>query len=460
MKVLSRRAMLKGAGGIAVALPMLEAMYRPRAARAAATAQRFVVFFSANGTIMDSWQPPGAGNTFPLAAMSDILGPLQAHRDQLLVMRGLNDEISYKSPGSNPHDLAMGTMLTGSTLRVGPSGLGRAGHVVDGTVNGRSIDQAIAAGIGGTTKFSSLSLGVQSTSTILEPMVLRMSYRGPSDPVTPEDDPAKAFAALFGDTVGTQAQVLAQQKRRGTVLDAVRKDYTRLMTRLGAEDRGRLDRHVTSIRELEKQLVAPVDASKSCRGVMPTAPTVSLTPRDCIQDGRPGRCVGDFPAIGKAQMDILALALACDLTRVATLQWSTAESTVVHSWLGITGEHHLLSHDLATAPDLAKINRWYAQQFAYLLDKLTAIKEPDGTTLLDSSVVFWPNELSIGWTHDRRDLPYLIAGKGGGTLRPGRFVRYNGEPHNRLYSAFMNMFGLPNTGFGDAEFGGTLSGLA
>jgi hypothetical protein len=393
-----------------------------------------------------------------LTTLSDILSPLEAYRDQLLVMRGLNDEVSYKSPGSNPHDLAMGTVLTGAQLRVGPSGLGRAGHIIDGTAGGKSIDQAIAASIGAGSKFSSLTLGVQSTSTILEPMVLRMSYRGPSDPITPEDDPGKAFASLFGDTAASQTQLQQLQKRRKTVLDAVLQNYNQLAGKVGAEDRGRLDRHTTSIRELEKQLTV-LDTGKSCRGLTPTAPTVSLTPRDCLQDDRPARCVGDFPAIGKAQMDVMALALACDLTRVAALQWSTAESTVVHSWLGLKGEHHILSHDMASAPDLAKINKWYAEQFAYLLGKLAAVKDDDGTTLLDGSVVFWPNEMAIGWTHDRRDLPYIVAGKGGGAIRPGRFVRYNGEPHNRLHSAFLNMFGVPNTGFGDPAFGGTLTGL-
>jgi hypothetical protein len=458
MKPLKRRALLAGAGGIAVALPFLEAMTRPGAARAASAAgkaKRFITFFSANGTVLPAWQPTGGESTFVL---SDMLSPLAAHRDSLTLIRGLNNEISYKSPGSNPHDLGMGTMLTGSPMRLGPSGLGRAQHIVDGTVGGASIDQDLARRIGGSSRFSSKVLGVQSTSTILEPMVVRMSYRGPYDPVTPEDDPGKVFASLFGDSTASQDQIRLLQKRRSTVLDAVLSDYTGLMTKLGPDDRAKLDRHATSIRELEKQIttLGPADA---CHGAVPVAPTVTLTPRDCLQDTRPAKCAGDVPAIGKAQMDLLVLALACDLTRVASLQWSTAESTVVHTWLGITGEHHLMSHDAARIPDLVKINKWYAQQLAYLMDKLAAITDEEGLTLLDGSLIFWTNEIAIGDTHDRRDLAYLVAGKGNGAIKAGRSLKYTGQPHNQLLAALVNMFGFSLPGFGDPMFSGVLSGL-
>src|SRR5262249_40239548 len=161
----------------------------------------------------------------------------------------------------------------------------------------------------------------------------------------------------------SQAAVLAAQKRRGTVLDAVLADLTSLSATLGPGDKAKLDAHATSIRELEKQLLTAGNATDSCRRVTPTAPTVTLKPLACLQAARPGTCVGDFPTIGAAQLGILQLALACDLTRVATLQWSTAESTVVHAELGITNEHHLMSHDdVNNAPQLAQVNTWYAQQ--------------------------------------------------------------------------------------------------
>ncbi|HEV3191601.1 MAG TPA: DUF1552 domain-containing protein [Polyangiaceae bacterium] len=457
MKVLSRRALLRGSGGIAVALPLLDAMLSPRRARAAgAMPKRFIVFFSGNGTIMQAWAPGGTDTAF---TFSPILAPLQNHRNQLLIMRGLNNEVGYTTAGGNPHDMGMGTMLTGIGMKIGPSGLGRAGHIIDGSAGGPSIDQVIATNIGKASRFTSLSLGVQSTSTILEPMVTRMAYRGSFDPVIPQDDPGKVFASLFSNTMASQAEVLNVQKRRGTVLDAVMTDYTSLMSKLGTDDRAKLDRHVTSIRELEKQLLMP-GIGAGCGGITPMAPTVSLTPVACLQDARPAMCVGDFASIGKAQMDLMVLALACDLTRVATLQWSTAESTVVHTEIGVTKEHHLMSHDDVTNVDaLTKINTWYAQQLNYLLDQLTATKGPDGATLLDGSLVFWVNEMSRGTDHSRRDLAYVLAG-GGGALRTGRYVTFKGDPHNKLYTTFLNMFGIPATYFGDPSYTGTLTGLS
>ncbi|MDB4980448.1 MAG: uncharacterized protein JWM82_1200 [Myxococcales bacterium] len=457
MKPLARRTFLRGAGGIAVALPFLDAMARPRRARAAGVAKRFIVFFSANGTIMDKWIPGGGETDFTL---SPILAPLASHRDRLLILRGLANEVSYNTPGSNAHDLAMGTLMTATPMKLGPSGLGRANHIIDGTAGGPSIDQVIARTIGVGRRFTSLSLGVQSTSTILEPMVTKMAYRASGDPVIPEDDPARAFLALFGDTEASQMAVLNTQKRRGTVLDAVLSDLNSLSGKVGAGDKAKLDAHATSIRELEKQLVTAGSTTMSCRGITPTKPTVSLQPYACVQDTRPATCVGDFATIGKAQMDVMTLALACDLTRVATLQWSTAESTVVHSELGIPQEHHRMSHDdVNNAGDLAKVNTWYATQFSTLLDKLAAVTDADGQTLLDGSVVFWVNELSHGQVHDRRDLPWVLAGQGNGALRPGRYVQNSGDPHNKLFASFLNMFGIAATSFGDPRYPGVLGGL-
>jgi hypothetical protein len=158
-------------------------------------------------------------------------------------------------------------------------------------------------------------------------------------------------------------------------------------------------------------------------------------------------------------MDLLSLALTCDLTRVVTLQWATAESTVFHKWLDVAGEHHLMSHDaVGNRNDLIKIQTWYAEQFKYLLDALSAQQEGDGS-ILDSSVVLWVNELSDGDVHNRRDLGWIIAGKGNGAIRTGRSVKYNNTTTNQLFATLMTTFGAPTESFGAPQFGGTLSGL-
>jgi hypothetical protein len=457
-KPLSRRTLLRGASGIALALPFLDAM-SPRVASAQTTPKRFVVFFSANGTIPDQWQPSGGETDF---TMSPILAPLEAHRDELLIMRGLDNLASYIYD-PNAHDTSMATMLTADALVIGPSGTGRAGHVLDGTANGPSIDQEIAGVIGSETRFPSLELGVQSTTTILEPMPTRMCYRGTrgdAKSLPPEDDPQTVFSRLFMDAGDSVDTIDTLRRQRKSVIDFVVGDFERLQPRVSMADRQKLDRHLTTVREFELSLenLGPSE-SMGCQ-VPSEAPSVNLDPVDCVQDGRPARCFGDFRELGKAQMDLLALALTCDLTRVVTLQWATAESTLFHRDLDVAGEHHLMSHDaVGNREDLIKINTWYAEQFAYLLDALKGQTEDDGSSVLGSSVVLWANELSNGEIHDRRDLGWIIAGQGNGAIRTGRNVSYTNTTTNQLFASLMTMFGSPTENFGATEFGGTLAGL-
>ncbi len=450
-RVLPRRTLLRGAAGIAVALPFLDAMLPRRAQAAGSTPpQRFGVFFSPNGLIEKDWLPTGGQTDFVLGKELSALTP---HRNEIVILHGLNNETSYMQDG-NPHDLSMAHMLTAMRMKV--NGLGRAGHVIDGTAGGPSIDQALAKEIGNDTKLRSLELGVQSTITDLEPMVIRMSYGGPGDPRTPLDDPKQVYTRMFGDTQASQAALDALRKQRRSVLDAVLGEFNSVNGSLGYDDKQKLTRHADAIRDLERQL--DVMTTSSCM-IPKDPPNVPVTVFDCTRDGRPNKCLSGFPEIGKAQMDLMVLAFACDITRVTTLQWSTAESTMVHSQLGITNEHHLMSHDVANhAAELTKINTWYTEQFAYLIAELKKIPEGDGT-LLDNTLLFWPNELSAGDVHNRRNLPYLLAGKASGKLKTGRFLQYQGNPHNQLHTSFLNLFGVPATGFGEKDYPGSLSGL-
>jgi hypothetical protein len=450
-RVLPRRTLLRGAAGIAIGLPFLEAMLPRRAqAQSVAAPQRFGVFFSPNGLIEKDWIPTGGETDFKFGAE---LASLTPHRDDLVVIHGLNNETSYLQDG-NPHDLSMSHMLTAMRMKV--NSLGRAGHVIDGTAGGPSIDQALAKVIGNDTKLRSLELGVQSTITDLEPMVIRMSYGGPGDPRTPLDDPKQVFTRLFGDTQASQAAIVALHQQRRSVLDAVLSEFNAVNASLSYDDKQKLTRHADAIRDLERQL--DVMTTGSC--VVPKdPPNVPTTVFDCVRDGRPNKCLSGFPEIGKAQMDLMVLAFACDITRVVTLQWSTAESTMVHSQLGISNEHHLMSHDSANhAGELTKINTWYAEQFAYLIAELKKIPEGDGT-LLDNTLLHWPNELSAGDVHNRRNLPYMLAGKAGGKLKTGRYLQYNGNPHNQLLASFLNLYGIEANGFGEGMFPGTLAGF-
>ena len=437
---LSRRAALTSFGSLA-ALPLLDAMF-VRKARAAAPAypRRFVVFFSSCGTIAPTWKPTGGERDFQL---SPILAPLEPFRDQIVVIAGVDQQGGGFGVG---HQAGMGGMLTGSGLNPGPFGTGSGPS--SGWASSPSVDQRIANVIGNDTAYKSVELGVH----VGAPDNLgRMCYAGSNRPLPPEDDPNRAFARIFANLTRDPAELARIQTHRLSVLDRVAGRYQRLSARLGAADRQKLEAHVGSIREIEARLAVVPPARPACQ--LPT-PTASLDPM--ANDA--------FPAIGKAQMDLLVMALACDLTRVASLQWSRSASTVRFSWLDIDALHHDLSHradDDADAIDkLTRINRWYALQLAYLLGRLQQIPEGAGT-LLDNTVVLWCNELAKGNVHGRMNAPYVLAGKAGGALQTGRFLNFDGDvPHNNLLLSLTHAMGLDDTSFGNPDWcTGPLTGL-
>lgn len=441
-KLLSRRAVLRGLGGIAVALPFLEGM-APKRALASPAPRRFVPFFTANGNV-----PQGTGDGADFA-LTPELSALAPHRKDLLLLTGFNNQVAAHSPGDN-HQRGIGCMLTGAKLGTEPlfcEALCEPGaEEYVGWATGPSLDQVLARteGIGDQTRFPSLELGV---GVQIGTVYARMSYASGGRPVAPEDDPLAVFNRLFG-----QASPELRARRK-SVLDTVSEDYAALDARLGAEDRRRLDAHLTAVREIELTHTSP--------GFSP-AGTCQLPAID-----RPGDIYGNasYPAVGKAQMDLLVMALACDLTRVASLQWDTSVSNVVHSWLpGVVMGHHDLSHeDPANASiqaQLRAIEGWYASQLAYLIAALGAVPEGEGT-LLDSTVVLWCNELSKGFDHTLHDLHWMLAGSCGGAFDTGRLVRLKGDPHNDLLLSIANAMGSSIDSFGDPEFClGPMAGLS
>jgi hypothetical protein len=511
---LSRRAMLKGALGLGVALPWLELM-RPRGLRAAGANQpkRFGVFFSPCGTIPENWRPTFGPNRMDTDfELSPILKPLEPYKSDIVVLRGMNFESSHNrfGPIANVHDQGMTHMLTAVGLVKGPAGAGRANHFLDGSAGGPSIDQHIAAAIGGQTLLPSLELGVESTDTFLETLVTHMCY-GPVDqndqykraiPIQPVDDPVQIYARLTGSTqAGTTDQIVAALQKRKSVLDFVSDDYGDLMGQLGSEDRAKLDQHLTNVRDIEMRVTRLManPTSASCPDITKIHPT-SPQRQTCLRDQdlrKPdviatqgvNHCVTNFREIGQLQMDLMILALQCDLTRVASLQWSTAESTVIHDWLPLeyhgTREHHMMTHnesvDVSTMAamvdqqtamtirsDLTKVNTWYAEKFAYMVGRLKAIDDGNGKSLLDNMLFFWTNELGEGGKHSYVNVPMVLAGSCGGLLPTGRYLDFlggqvpsygAGMAHNRLFVTFLKMFGISENTFGLPDFKGTVPGL-
>ncbi len=425
--MINRRNFLRAAGGSALALPLLNFVDR-RHVSAAPTEfpKRLVLMFSPNGTIPGAWTPGGGETDFTLGS---ILAPLAPHRDKLLILDNVDMESAHHGPGDG-HQTGMGSLWTGIELLAGTEFKGGGDSGTAGWGGGPSVDQHIAKTVGATTKFPSLELGVQvSGATVWS----RMSYRAANQPVPPENDPGKAFDRVFG-ALGADPTGLAKLRaRRQSVLDAVTKDFAGLQPKLASEDRAKVAQYADALRDIETRLDAGGLLGGAC--VKPSRPAISS-----LTDAT------KFPDIGRMQMDLLVMALACDLTRVGSIQWSNSVGGKVHSWLGITEGHHDLSHngdsDAASQDKLVKINKWYAEQMAYLIAAMKKIPEGSGT-MLDNTVIVWGNELGVGNRHTRRDVPFVMAGGCGGYFKTGRYLKYPaGTKHNNLLVSLCHAMGL------------------
>jgi hypothetical protein len=401
-----------------------------RLASAVPLPKRLIIFFTPNGTVRESFTPTGGETDFKLG---EILEPLAAHRDDLLILDGIDMESSYHGPGDNAHWSGMGHLLTGTSLIDLGEGVMWGGGI--------SVDQLVAESASAETKIRSLELCVeQSAPTIIG----RMSYLGPQKPVPPDPDPHRVYQRLF------ESATPEVRRARRSVLDAVGEDLSDLRKELGAEDRLKIEAHLEAVRDVERRLDIH-----------------TWTGAECAMDEPPEGIASDFVAAGKLQTDLLVMALACDRTRVASLMWSRGVSTTSMTWLGITTPHHELSHaaptDAEARASLTAINRWYAERFAALLAALKAVPEGHGT-LLDRCAVLWCNELSEGDVHSRRGIPLVIAGRCGGYFKTGRFLKYGGAEggaaHNDLLISLCNAMDVDVKTFGDPAFcSGPLPGL-
>jgi hypothetical protein len=443
--VMSRRKLLGGLGALTVALTtpiwrVSTSFGKDAGAPTGAGLKRFIGLFSANGTIASEFFPAGTATDAPLVAASlgRILQPLAGHVNEMMVLKGVDmfstvsDQLGTTSttkPGG-PHMKGPGAMLTGGSLLAGSfSGAGGPAGYADRI----SVDQFIANRIGQGTAFPSLEFGARVAGG--EPLNT-ISYRGANQPNPPIDDPVQMYSRMFANANLSTTQLAKLIADRKTVLDFVSSDIATLQARLAADDRARLDAHLTGIRTIEQQLT---DASNTC--VPPAQPTAA-DPND----------ESAFAPIVKTQLDLMILAQSCGMTNVSTFMFANADSWQYYPFADVNEEHHALSHssdsDSVSVEKLIKINVWQGQQVNYLLDQLAAVKEPDGSTLLDNTVVLWGNELGVGNTHDYKNIPWLLAG-GASYFKMGRALQFADVPHNNLLVSICNAMGFSDvTTFG------------
>lgn len=448
---LHRRTFLRGAGGLAIALPWLEAMSPPAHAAASKTrsAARFVTVYTPGGTVRDKWLPSGGEHDFQL---SPILAPLQPIKDKLLVLDGL-DMVSAKG---EQHQAGILAWLSGAEQSNAHGGYAR----------GPSVDQVIARRIStGQKPKASIEIAMRwatgKSHGRLHPInAMNFEDNGTFEPIPPRIDPVKIWEDLFGslDPNGDAQERIA---RRKSILDYVGRRYDKLSKTLGAADRHKLERHLDKIREIEAGLDSLPDDGCQAPELIDTSDYDPYSGLNSADDGSIEDTSTDaaIPKVGKLMMDMIVMALACDLTGVVSFQWSDTEAKHTFPWLSLSEHHHFYQHDGGFRPaEVQRICTWYSEQHAYLLTEMDAV-DMGGHTLLDESIVFFGSELSHPPTHQKNNMPFLLAGGGGG-LRGGRFLRYGGQSHNKLLVSLCNLCGDPRTEFGDAAYNdGALDGL-
>lgn len=445
---ISRRNVLRAASGALLALPVLPSLRSQAKAQTQEAPKRFVTMYTPNGVIHDGWWPTAVTSETDFT-LSSSHEPLKSYKDRLLVLGGLEMKVALEGQGG-PHQRGIGGLFTNMQLGEGAfvDGCGRTA----GWANGISVDQKVAAAIGAASPVASLQLGVRATENDVQG---RISYAGPGTPLPPLATPLDVYKRVFEKFLppptspdADAAKVLMAQRK--SVLDAVAGEFAALDSRLSAQDRQTLDQHLTLVRDVERRL--------------------SLGIGDCAKPGEPpvldAASEVDMPKIAELQLDLLALAFACDLTRVASFEISTALNRIRYPWLSSMGEGHALSHtgasDVDAKTQLLSRQNWHASLIARLFDRLAVVAEGEGS-VLDNTLLFWGNEVSMGTTHSHDNMPFLVAG-GTWAFRTGRYVQYTDpakNSHGDLLVSLLNAMGVPDTSFGDARYStGPLSGLA
>lgn len=462
----SRRTLLKSLGASTVLSPFLPLLNAT--GQEATFPKRLLLFYVPDGTAAidhggegTDWKPAGTETDFTL---QPIHQPLTPFIPKLVVPWGMR----FSAGGAGQeHAFGMSGLWSGATLNQ-PSGDanfdGGNGNRT-GWGSGPSIDQVVAEAFGpespytlptsdGETPYRSVELGVQTA----EPhSMARMIYSGNNAPIHPEANPQAAFDRLFANVTPTDPNAApvvddgSSAKQRASI-DHLLADVERLRPRVASSEYEKIDAHLEGLKAIERRIGSTTIASVGC-----TVPDASTIPS--ASSGGFGGNSAAFPDEAKAMMDIAVHALACDLTRVASVQLSRGFSGIVHDWVGATQGHHTISHlDGDNRPTLQAIDTWYAEQFAYMLGQLDSISEGDGT-LLDNTLVVWGREM--GQTNHRmQPAPFIMAGGARGGLVTGRALDYDREPHAKLLVSIGQLMGLDINSFGDRDpDSGPLPGL-
>ncbi len=432
-KAIPRRTVLRGLGAT-VALPLLDGMVPALTALAQTPAKpinRFGVMYVVNGMIMENWTPAAEGTTYELTPTLAALAP---YRDQVSILTGLACVPTPGRPGG-AHAKASTRFLTDVSPPTSETWLDA----------GVSVDQLIARDAGQHTQLASLELAIESGETagacdvgFACAYTNTISWRSANTPLPTENNPRVVFERLFGDSVSTDPKArrarIAQDK---SVLDSVIQEAATLKGSLGQNDRVKIVEYLDSIRDVERRIQRAEEQSARELPIVEHPAGVPAAFDDHVQ----------------LMCDLQVLAYQADLTRVATFMLGREFSGVTYPQIGVPDAHHPITHHQQEPEKIvkvAKINAYQVTKFAYLLERMRATPDGDGS-LLDHATLIYGTGMGDCNAHDPRNVPVLLAGGGAGHLKGGRHIRYPKEtPLANLHLTLLDKFGVPLDRIGDS----------
>ena len=435
-KAIPRRAVLRGLGA-AVALPLLDSMVPALVAARKTVANPIVrlgAIYLPNGMSMDSWTPAQAGSEFEF---SPTLMPLLPRRDRVLVVSGLRNSAADPGPGeiaTGPHSRGPAAWLSGVHSKK-----------MDGTDvrAGITIDQIAARELGIHTQLASLELSLESTEMLGSCDIgyscayqSTVSWRSPTVPLPMENDPRAVFERMFGGDTTDPQERLARTRKERSILDSVSTQVRGLQRQLGPNDGAKLGEYLDAVRDVERRIQKAEEQSD----------------REFPVVEQPIGAPATFEEYCKLMFDLQLLAYQVDLTRVITFMMGREVSNRTFPEIGVSEPHHPLSHHQnkpeKKAPK-ARVDTYHIRMFAYLLERLHATQDGDGS-LLDHVMILYGSGISDGDIHNHINLPVLVAGGGAGRVRGGRHIQCPDVPLTNLHLALLDKIGVPLERVGDS----------
>ena len=401
-------------------------------------AKRIIFFYFPDGVVGTSssgsqslWHPSGSEMSFTLP---EQLSPLLPFQNQCTFLKGISTAV-HGSAGGHP-DGAM-RLLTAAK---------NAAH--------ESIDQYLARTVGGSAPWRHLYLGVQSNkgpTTVGK----HLSYTTPTNSVPPQDDPRVAFCDLFSQPYDGISECEDMRNTQKKSIDSAMVELNSLRSQLGSLESQKLDRHLEALQELQyrNETLSSTIAQAQCE-------------EKNLSVGNLGSTLYDpslYPDTLKAQIDLMILGMECGLTNVGVLQNSHHTSGLPMNRFAETAmynpsndipsheaSHYGANHDANNPYYAAFLQQriWWVEQFSYLLESLDTRLEGNGT-MLDNSIVVLCSEVSDGNTHSFDNMPFIIAGGGGGMISGGRLLSYEKEPHANLWISLARAMGDDLNSFGE-----------